>query len=64
MKYIEGFDSTVRKSVSHIMLNIDENRDSMEAQRLLTKSSNRLSDGENFSDLVLEISEDEGTKST
>ena len=62
--YIEGFDSTVRKSVSHIMLNVDENRDSMEAQRLLIEINNRLSDGENFSDLVLEISEDEGTKST
>ena len=62
--YIEGFDSTVRKSVSHIMLNVDEDRDSMEAQRLLTEINNRLSDGENFSDLVLEISEDEGTKST
>ena len=61
-EYINSFDTTIRKSVSHIMLNIDENKDSIQAQAELTEAKQRLVNGEGFSDLVLEISEDEGTK--
>ena len=60
--YIDEFDTTERKSVSHIMLNIDSNRTSQEATKILENTKSRLSEGEDFSALVTEISDDEGTK--
>ena len=60
--YVEDFDDTERKSVSHIMLNIDSNRTKQEAINLLEVVKRRIADGENFNDLVIEISDDEGTK--
>ena len=60
--YIEGFDTTERKSVSHIMINIDSNRTRKEAIKILENTKERLLEGEDFKALVLEISEDEGTK--
>ena len=60
--YIDEFDTTERKSVSHIMLNIDADRTSQEATKILENTKSRLSEGEDFSALVTEISDDEGTK--
>ena len=61
-RYADDFDTTERKSVSHIMLNIDSDRNKGDAIKVLETAKNRLSAGEDFSALVLEISEDEGTK--
>jgi len=61
-KYADEFDTTERKSVSHIMLDIDSDRTKQDAIKVLETTKNRLSEGEDFSALVLEISEDEGTK--
>ena len=61
-EYISGFDTTTRKSVSHIMLNINDERNTQQASEALQVVNQRLNDGEKFSDLVLEISEDEGTR--
>ncbi len=60
--YIDEFDQTERKSVSHIMVNIDSERAKEEAIEILENTKNRLSKGEDFNALVLEISDDEGTK--
>ena len=61
-EYISGFDTTTRKSVSHIMLNINDERNAQQAKDALQEVMQRLNNGEKFLDLVLEISEDEGTK--
>ena len=60
--YLRDFDSSERKSVSHIMLNITETRDSSAASAELTLIKDRINQGEAFEDLVLEVSEDGGTK--
>ncbi|URQ68745.1 SurA N-terminal domain-containing protein [SAR86 cluster bacterium] len=60
--YLRDFDSSERKSVSHIMLNITETRDSSDALAELTLIKDRLNQGEAFEDLVVEVSEDGGTK--
>ena len=61
-EYVSGFDTTIRKSVSHIMLNINDERNVQQASDILQEAKQRLNNGEKFLDLVLEISEDEGTK--
>ena len=61
-EYISGFDTTTRKSVSHIMLNINDERNAQQAKDALQEVMQRLNNGEKFLDLVLEITEDEGTK--
>ena len=63
-RYADDFDTTERKSVSHIMLNIGSDRNKGDAIKVLETTKNRLSAGEDFSALVLEISEDEGTKNS
>ena len=60
--YLEEFDRTERKSVSHIMVNIDSNRTKEEAIEILENTKERLSKGESFNSLVIEISDDEGTR--
>ena len=61
-EYLEFFDSTPRKQVSHIMLNLDEKRNLIEANRIIETIKDKLNEGESFSDLVKEFSEDEPTK--
>ena len=60
--YLRDFDSSERKSVSHIMLNITETRDSSAASAELALIKDRINQGEAFENLVLEVSEDGGTK--
>ena len=60
--YIRDFDSSERKSVSHIMLNITDTRDSSAASAELLLIKDRLIQGEAFEELVVEVSEDGGTK--
>ena len=60
--YLSAFDSTIRKSVSHIMLNITDTRNVDSALKELKVIKDRISNGEKFVALVTEISEDEGTK--
>ncbi len=61
-EYLLDFDSTVRKQVSHIMLNVNSDRNSQTAFDELNYIKTRIENGERFEDLVLEVSEDEGTK--
>ena len=60
--YLRDFDSSERKSVSHIMLNITDARDSASASAELILIKDRLNQGEAFEELVVEVSEDGGTK--
>ncbi len=60
--YLRDFDSSERKSVSHIMLNITETRDSSAASAELILIKDRINQGEAFEELVVEVSEDGGTK--
>ena len=60
--YLRDFDSSERKSVSHIMLNITDARDSASASAELIVIKDRLNQGEAFEELVVEVSEDGGTK--
>ena len=61
-RYVDEFDTTERKSVSHIMLNINSDRNKQDAIAVLETTKSRLAEGEDFRALVVEISEDEGTK--
>ena len=60
--YLENFDSTIRRTVSHIMLNINKERTSDEALMLIENLKNRINQGEDFETIAQEFSEDEGTK--
>ncbi len=60
--YLRDFDASERKSVSHIMLNITDTRDSSTASAELILIKDRLKQGEAFEELVVEVSEDGGTK--
>ena len=61
-RYVDEFDTTERKSVSHIMLNINSDRNKQDAIAVLETTKSRLAEGEDFRALVVEMSEDEGTK--
>ena len=60
--YLSSFDETERKSVSHIMLNVNQDRSGEEALLALKEVKQKIDSGKSFEDLVIEISEDEGTK--
>ena len=60
--YLSDFDDTIRKSVSHIMLNIDQDTNLEEATLALINAKKKIDSGTSFEDLVIEMSEDEGTK--
>ncbi len=60
--YLSDFDDTVRKSVSHIMLNIDQDRSLEDALLTMAEVKQKIDSGTVFEDLVTEVSEDEGTK--
>lgn len=62
--YLEDFDAQTRRRASHIMLNINNERDESSAVQSLNDLKKRFENGESFEDLVVEYSEDEGTKSS
>ena len=60
--YLENFDNSIRKTVSHLMINIDEDTNEEQAVSLANDIVQKINDGSSFIDLVKEYSEDEGTK--
>ena len=61
-EYLTNFDSTPRKSVSHIMLNLNDSRNLSQANELIELVKQKLDEGESFPELVKQYSEDEPTK--
>jgi len=62
--YLDSFDSTIRRSASHLMLNISEERNEEEALLLAGEIKKKLENGNDFQKLVQEFSDDEGTKNS
>ena len=60
--YLSDFDDTVRKSVSHIMIDVNDSRSLEEATLILSDAKKDIDSGTSFEVLVKAISEDEGTK--
>ena len=60
--YLSDFDDTVRKSVAHIMIDVNDSRSLEEATFILAEAKKDIDSGSSFEGLVKEISEDEGTK--
>ncbi len=60
--YLDSFNSTPRRSASHLMLNISDERSKEEALVLAEDLKGKLEKGDNFVKLVEEFSDDEGTK--
>ena len=57
--YVEDFDSSVRRKASHLMINVIETQElALEKAKSIKEKINQ----DNFSDLVAEYSEDEGSK--
>jgi len=61
-EYLTNFDSTPRKSVSHIMVNLNDSRNLSQANELIELVKQKLNEGESFPELVKQYSEDEPTK--
>ena len=62
--YLDSFNSTARRSASHLMLNISDERSKEEALVLAEDLKGKLEKGDNFVKLVEEFSDDEGTKNS
>nr|MCS5549337.1 peptidylprolyl isomerase [SAR86 cluster bacterium] len=62
--YLDSFDSTIRRSASHLMLNISEERNEEEALLLAGEIKKKIENGNDFQELVQEFSDDEGTKNS
>ena len=62
--YLDSFDSTIRRSASHLMLNIYEERNEEEALLLAGEIKEKIENGIDFQELVQEFSDDEGTKNS
>jgi len=62
--YLDSFDSTIRRSASHLMLNISEGRNEEETLLLAREIRNKIEKGNDFQELVQEFSDDEGTKNS
>ena len=60
--YLRDYDNSVRRSASHIMLEISNEVSKEEAILLARDLKQKINSGELFEDLVLKYSEDEGTK--
>ena len=60
--YLENFDTSVKKTISHLMLNIDEGENKSEVIALAKELKSQVTAGSNFLELVKEYSDDEGTK--
>ena len=62
--YLESFDNSIRKTVSHLMINIDGDTTADDALILAQSLFSEIKEGSNFTDLVKKYSDDEGTKDT
>jgi peptidyl-prolyl cis-trans isomerase D len=62
--YLDSFDLVARRSASHLMINISSERSKEEALDLANQIKKKLDSGDDFTRLVEEYSEDEGTKNT
>ena len=60
--YLENFDTSVKKTISHLMLNIDEGENKSEVIALAKELKSQVTAGSDFIVLVKEYSDDEGTK--
>ena len=60
--YLENFDTSVKKTVSHLMINVNDDTDKSEAVALAKDLKSQVLAGSNFIDLVKKYSDDEGTK--
>lgn len=57
------FESTERRNVSHILLELSEQQTKDQAQLLLAEIKSRIEAGESFADLAVEFSQDPGSAS-
>ena len=62
--YLDSFDLVARRSASHLMINISSERTKDQALDLANQIKEKIESGEDFTSLVEEYSEDEGTKNT
>ena len=60
--YLENFDDSIRKTVSHLMINVDDETSLQEAISSANDISLKIQSGAIFAELVKEYSDDEGTK--
>ena len=62
--YLDSFDLVARRSASHLMINISSERTKDQALDLANQIKEKIDFGDDFTSLVEEYSEDEGTKNT
>ena len=62
--YLDSFDLVARRSASHLMINISSERTKEQALDLANQIKQKIDSGDDFTSLVEEYSEDEGTKNT
>ena len=62
--YLDSFDLVARRSASHLMINISSERTKEQALDLANQIKEKIDSGDDFTSLVEEYSEDEGTKNT
>ena len=60
--YIQNFDASIKKTISHLMVNVNDDRNKSEALVLANDLKSQIESGGSFADLVKEYSDDEGTK--
>ena len=60
--YLENFDDAIRKTVSHLMINVDDNTSLENAISAANDINLKIESGVKFTDLVKDYSDDEGTK--
>ena len=60
--YLGDFDTTVRRAASHLMIKVTNDRQQQDALSLIEGLRQRIVSGEDFSSVVMEFSEDEGTR--
>jgi len=62
--YLDSFDLVVRRSASHLMINVSSERTKEQALDLAKQIKKKIDSGDDFAKLVEKYSEDEGTKNT
>ena len=61
--YLDSFDLVARRSASHLMISISSERSKEQALDLANQIKKKIDSGDDFTSLVQEYSEDEGTNS-